>query len=364
MTRRNVKEFPRLRLTRAARDIRFVKLSRRTRPHLAAAILLLLLACGAPDAARSAPGNGSSTDTPAPASAGAGARRDTLVLYVAASLTRPLQPVIDSFVSRTGAVVQRESGGSLDHARKVTELHRVPDVLLLADAEVIPRLLVPAHASWYADFARNRMVVAYTPRSRQAADISEANWRRILTRPDVAVGRTDPAIAPAGYRTLLMFRLAERHYRDPGLAQRLLANAPTRNVRPDASQLAALLEAGELDYIYEYESVAETHGFRFLELPGAIDLGDPGRAIDYAAASVRVRSSAGGDSITVLGQPILYGLTVPRQAPHPEAAERFAALVLGAEGQRLLREGHVDALSEPVLHGDDAPSAVRAAVAR
>jgi molybdate/tungstate transport system substrate-binding protein len=364
MTHRNVKEFPCLRVTHAARDIRSVTLSRRARPHLCAAILLLLLACGAPDAARSASDEERSTGAASAAPSEGATRRDTLVLYVAASLTTPLQPVIDTFVARTGAVVQRESGGSLEHARKVTELHRVPDLLLLADAEVIPRLLVPVHVSWYADFARNRMVVAYTPRSRHAGDISAANWRRILTRSDVAVGRTDPAIAPAGYRTLLMFRLAERHYHDPGLAERLLANAPARNVRPDPSQLAALLGAGELDYIYEYESVAASHGFRFLELPGAIDLGDPGRAIDYAAVSVRVRSSAGGDSITVLGKPILYGLTVPRQAPHPEAAARFAALVLGAEGQRLLREGHVDALSEPILHGDDAPSAVRAAVAR
>src|SRR4030095_17117296 len=87
---------------------------------------------------------------------------DTLLIYLAASLTRPLQPVLDRFAARERVVVHRESGGSLEHARKITELHRIPDLVLLADEEVFPQLLVPAHATWYAGFARNRMVVAYT----------------------------------------------------------------------------------------------------------------------------------------------------------------------------------------------------------
>src|SRR5262245_39657251 len=157
------------------------------------------------------------------------ATHDTLVVYVAASLARPLQPVLDSFAARTGAVVQRESGASLEHARKVTELGRVPDVLLLADHEVFPGLLMPRHVTWYAQFARNRMVVAYTPRSKHAGEISAANWADILRRGDVEVGRTDPKLAPAGYRTLLMLQLAERHAHRPGLAADLLANAPARN---------------------------------------------------------------------------------------------------------------------------------------
>src|SRR5215470_4359567 len=101
---------------------------------------------------------------------------DTLLLFIAASLTKPIQPVLDTFAARTGVVIQRESGASLEHVRKITDLHRVPDVLLLADVDVIAQLLVPRYASWYADFARNRMVVAYTDRSRHAKQITAANW--------------------------------------------------------------------------------------------------------------------------------------------------------------------------------------------
>lgn len=286
-----------------------------------------------------------------------------MVLFVAASLTRPLQPLVDSTVA-AGGVVQRESGASLDHARKLTELGRIPDVLALADYEVFPDLLVPRYASWYAEFARNRMVVAYTDRSKHAGELDSTRWTRILARPDVQVGRTDPDVAPVGYRTLLMLALAERHYGEPGLAGRLVDNAPRRNMRPDAAQLAALLEAGELDYIYDYESVAIAHGFRYLRLPAAIDLSDPARAREYAAESVRVRGARPGDSVTIVGQPILYALAVPTRAPHAAAATRFVARLLSPEGRAMLHAAHVDALPHAILVGAGVPSAIRAAAER
>ena len=280
---------------------------------------------------------------------------DTLLIFIAASLTKPMQPMLDAFRARTGIVVQRESGASLEHVRKITELHRIPDVVLLADADVISQLLVPAYATWYADFARNRMVVAYTDRSRFAKEITPDNWMHLLRRQGVEVGRTDPDLAPVGYRTLLMFQLAERYYGQRGLASSLLEHAPKRNIRPNAAELAALLEAGELDYIYDYQSVAESNGFRFLALPDAINLGDPARAADYAAASVSVRGTAPGTIAEFKGQPILYGLTVPKDAPHAGAAARFLAYLMSPETLRALRAAHIDMLDRPVIHGSGAP---------
>jgi molybdate/tungstate transport system substrate-binding protein len=284
---------------------------------------------------------------------------DTLILFVAASLTKPLQPSLDAFTAQTGIVVLRESGASLEHVRKITDLHRVPDVLLLADADVFPKYLVPTHATWYADFARNRMVVAYTAKSKHAAEITSANWTAIVQRSDVEVGRTDPAIAPVGYRTLLMFQLAERQYRKQGLAKSLLDHAPDRNIRPNAAELAALLAAGELDYIYDYQSVAESNGFRFIALPPEIDLGDPQREKEYEAVLVDVRGATPGTTTTVKGEPILYGLTIPRAAPHPAAAERFLAYLFSAPVVKQLRDAHVDIMAKPVVHGSGAPAGLR-----
>jgi molybdate/tungstate transport system substrate-binding protein len=282
------------------------------------------------------------------------ASRDTVLVYSAASLAVPLRATLDSFARATGAVIQQENGASLELARRITELHRVPDLIALADQEVFPQLLVPSATTWYAKFARNRMVIAYTDKSRYAAELTADNWRMILLRPDALLGRTDPVLAPAGYRTLLLYRLAESFYHEPGLAARLEAKTPPRLMRSNASELAALLSAGELDYIVEYESLARSVGLKHLALPPEIDLGDAARAAEYARAAVRV--AKGRDTVVRTGAPILYGVSVPTAAPHHDAGVRAVAFLLGAEGRALLRARAVDAIESPELVGGSIPA--------
>jgi molybdate/tungstate transport system substrate-binding protein len=290
---------------------------------------------------------------------GARSGADTVVVFTAASLAVPIRAALSTFARRTGTVVLQENGASLELARRITELHRVPDVVALADEEVFPRLLVPRAASWYARFARNRMVLAYTDRSAGAAGVSTANWYRVLQRPEVRVGRSDPTLAPVGYRTLIVYGLAERHYRAPGLAARLEARTPPALIRPNASELVALLQAGELDYIVDYESLARANHLRYLRLPMDIDLGEPARAAQYARVSVRVARRT--DTLTYAGAPIVYGIGVPRGAPHAAAGARFLAFLLGPEGRALLGAHAVDVLRQPEFVGDSVPSALRRA---
>jgi molybdate/tungstate transport system substrate-binding protein len=290
---------------------------------------------------------------------GARASADTVVVYAAASLAVPIRAALDTFARRTGTVVRQENGASLELARRITELHRVPDVIALADEEVFPRLLVPRAASWYARFARNRMVLAYTNRSAGAADAATANWYRVLLRPDVRVGRSEPAMAPVGYRTLAVYQLAERFYRAPGLAARLEARTPPALIRANASELVALLQAGELDYIVDYESLARANHLRYVRLPLEIDLGDPARAAQYARASVHVARRT--DTVTYAGAPIVYGIGVLRAAPHAAAGARFLAFLLGPDGRALLGAHAIDALPRPEFVGDSVPVALRSA---
>lgn len=295
---------------------------------------------------------------------GAPATERTIVVFNAGSLAAPLRAALDSFALRERVTVQQENAGSLETARKLTELHKRPDVVALADEEVFPKLLVPAETPWYAQFARNRMVVAYTPRSRFAGEITPANWWRVLQRPGVEVGRSDPGLDPNGYRTLLTLQLAERFYAEPGLAARLLAAAPARNMRPKESDLVGLLQAGELDYIWSYESIARAAGLRFVPLPPAIDLGDPAQRERYAAASVRVPGRTPRDTVEFRGAPIVYALSIPTRAPHPAVARRFVAWLLSADGRRVLRAAQLDALDPPRIVGAGAPASVTAAAAR
>ena len=74
----------------------------------------------------------------------------TLTVFTAGSLARPVRAALDSFAAQTGARFALESAGSLETARKLTELGKIPDVIALADEEVFPQLLMPRHVRWYA----------------------------------------------------------------------------------------------------------------------------------------------------------------------------------------------------------------------
>jgi molybdate/tungstate transport system substrate-binding protein len=317
--------------------------------------LLVLAACGSRDA-RTVVDTPTQTAAAAPAPPGGG----PLVVFNAGSLARPLRSALDTFVARSNGAVryEQEQAGSLETARKLTELGRVPDVIALADEDVFPQLLMPQHVQWYIRFARNRMVLAHSNRSRFAGEITTENWWNVVQRPGVEVGRSDPNLDPAGYRTLMVFQLAERLYAKSGLARELEAAAPKRNVRPKSADLVALAQTGELDYVWEYESVARASDLAFVRLPAELDLGTPAESALYAQARVSVLGRTPRDTIIVRGAPIAYALSIPRQAPHPVLAEQFVRFLLSADGRRIVRAEFLDALDQSRAVGDSVPASL------
>lgn len=303
------------------------------RPIAAALALVALLAGGAPLSAQ------------------------TLAVANAGSLAQPFRALLDSFAAQhPGVTWTQENGGSLELARRLHDLGRVPDVYATADVGIIPRLLEPSgDASWYVPFARNAMVLAYGPRSTGAGAITADNWWRIITRPDVRVGASDPAVDPNGYRALILFQLAERYYRIPGLARRLHAATPARNQRPNETDLLALVQSGELDYAWSYRSIAMTAGLRWLALPPEIDLSDPARAAGYAGAAVRIRGASPSDSLEMTGAPILYAATVPTQAAHPALGLAFVNFILSSAGRRILTRNGLTPVDPARAVGASAP---------
>jgi molybdate/tungstate transport system substrate-binding protein len=282
-----------------------------------------------------------------------------LVVFNAGSLAYPFRELLSAFVAKhPGVVPRQESSGSLEAARKLTELGKIPDVLAVADYGVIAKLLMPSHTTWYLTFASNSMVLAHTERAARAGEITGWNWWRILLDPAVRWGASDPALDPNGYRTLMVFQLAERHYAEPELALQLQRALSPRFIRPAEAQLIGLLQAGEIDYAWSYRSLAQTAGLRWVELPPEIDLSDPARAGEYIRASVRLpgprRTAA--DSVEFRGEPILYALTIPEAARHGPVAEAFVRFVLSAEGQAILIRSGFRLPAAPVVTGSGAGS--------
>ena len=258
--------------------------------------------------------------------------------------------------------IRSEGHGSIQCIRQVTDLHRDFDVVIVADESLIPDMMyIPredgngTYATTYIPLARNEMVIAYTNQSRYADEFTAENWMEILCRPDVRTGLSNPMLDAAGYRGMMVLLLAENYYGTDDLFDTLitrnLAQQPVvvRNgttaavilpetmktsgpglvIRDGSVYLLSLLEAGGIDYAFEYRSVAEEHGLRYLKLPPEIDLSSPAYGERYDDVSVKLgfqRFSSIGSERT--GRPIVYGITVPTTATHPEEGERFVQFVL------------------------------------
>ncbi len=196
-----------------------------------------------------------------------------LIIFHAGSLTVPIKNLTKVFQeSNPDVTFETEASGSNSAARKISELGREADLMMSADYTVIDKLLIPDFADWNIKFARNAMVVAYTDQSLHAEEINADNWYQVMTRDGVIYGHAAPNADPCGYRTLLVWQLAEKHYAVDGLYATLDEHRPPENVRPKSVELIALLESGDMDYAWEYRSVAVQHGLKVAELPDEINL--------------------------------------------------------------------------------------------
>lgn len=282
-----------------------------------------------------------------------------VIVFHAGSLTVPMKALAEAFQAKyPGVTFETEASGSNAAARKISELGRQADLMMSADYTVIDKLLIPDFAGWNIQFAHNTMVIAYADESQYADDINADNWYEILTRQGVIYGHSDPDADPCGYRTLMVWQLAEEHYGLPGLNARLEEHCPLENVRPKSVVLIAFLESGDMDYAWEYRSVAVQHGMKFVELPDEINLSMVEHADLYSQATVEIAGKEPGTTMTMVGKPIVYGVTIPKNAPSPELALDFVKFLIGPEGQAIMEEQGQPPIVPPVADDRNALPAV------
>jgi molybdate/tungstate transport system substrate-binding protein len=331
---------------------------------------------------------------------GCGADKRQVKLMYAGSLIVPFERLATEFERlHPGVDVLTESHGSIQVLRHVTELGDRFDLAVSADEQLIPPLMYDRvdhetgkpFASWYCTFATNRMVLAVSPKSPLVGELDARTWYRRLSEPDVRFGLADPRFDAAGYRALMLLQLAEREYDDPYLFEDMMMGrftspiTVTRNARgvdvievPEiletqrgstvvlrgaSIQLVALLESGDLDCAFEYESVARQHGLTYVRLPSSIDLGEAGRRAAYRRVEVKLDFQRFASVKPVFrGDVIRYAFTIPANAPEPGLAAEFATFLIGDEGRRILKEDWQPVLEPPTLdNAAAAPQEVRQA---
>jgi molybdate/tungstate transport system substrate-binding protein len=258
-----------------------------------------------------------------------------LNIFHAGSLTVPMKIICDSFKSQYPNVeILTEACGSKQCARNISDLNKDCDIFISADYKVIDNMLIPKYATWNIPFASNEMTIVFNPDSKYSKEINKDNWFEIISRNDVVYGRSDPNSDPCGVRSVLTSKLAEKYYSKKGLADKILTK-DNKYIRPKETDLLALLETNTVDYIFLYRSVAQQHKLEYVILPDEINLKKQELADLYATVSVEVDGKKPGEKIKEVGEPMVYGITIPTGVKNKKAADAFIDYFL-SEGMKII----------------------------
>jgi molybdate/tungstate transport system substrate-binding protein len=315
-----------------------------------------------------------------------------LKVICAGSLMVPFTEVERAYEAQNPHVdVLTEGHGSVQVIRQVTELGTRADLIAVADHSLIPAMMYSvqmpegdsSYANWYIKFATNTLGLAYTSGSKYADKINASNWYEILARPDVKLGMPDPRFDACGYRALMAMWLAGLFYEDSDLFHNVLGDfeypislqvendrctilvpeiiRPEKvSVRGSSVVLLGILESGDIDYAFEYKSVALQRNLHFLELPPEINLGsDEFQSLGY---DLRVKIDYQRFASLIpdfVAQEILYGVTIPENSQHPEEALDYLKFLFGPQGQKIFEQQHQPFLELVVDRPDHLPEDLR-----
>jgi molybdate/tungstate transport system substrate-binding protein len=270
-------------------------------------------------------------------------------IYHAGSLTAAFSQIEKLFTQQTGICVVDVAAGSVDLARRCTAGGEPCDIYASADFEDIDVLVKPAgFARYNILFGKGEMVLAYTTTSRNAATIAApgvfnppasvpdaaSDWYAQLLGPGVTVGGSHPFLDPSGYRSHMIFQLAEEHYRVSNLYDSLLTHYTL--TRPTD----ALGKTFDYQITYAHSALAAfkadaTNSYRFVKLPDDVSLGAPDKNRRYGETSVIIpglRVNRTAPDVRIPATRVVWGLTVLKNAPNPENAIRFLQLLFGQQG--------------------------------
>jgi len=270
-----------------------------------------------------------------------------LYLYGAGTLARPFKEIDEAFEKKYPNIsIKSQFGGSVKMVKQITELHQPGDIIAVADYNVIPKYMFgengqTKYTDWYIGFANNSITFVYTDKSKYANEINPNNWYKILSEKGVQIGRSNPNTDPSGYQTLQMLKLACKYYKDPSIYEKILANAPEKNIRDTETELLSSLEAGQIDYLAIYKSDALQHHLKYLELPAQINLSDPKYSNIYKEAVVDTKNGE------LSGKPIIYAITIPNNSKNVEWAIKYVEFLLGPEGQAIMKKNGFGVIEKP-----------------
>jgi molybdate transport system substrate-binding protein len=249
------------------------------RPALGLALALAATACG-----------GSS----------AGDKRTTLNVLAAASLNRAFPRVAEAFAEESPSVVRFSFAGT-DALVAQIEQGAPADVFAGASVALVGRLWDKGMVDLPRVFGTNSLVIV-VPSSNQAGIASP----RDLVRPGLRLVIGSETVPIGGYTRTVLTEL-DALYGD-GYAEAVLANVSSNEESAEAVLTKVRLGEADAGFVYVTDARAAGVDVRPIEVPAEA------QAVAH------------------------YAIAIVEASAHSQEAERFIEFVLGAEGQRILRE--------------------------
>ena len=240
---------------------------------------------------------------------------EDVTVFLAACFSTLMDEISKGVEEDINLKIRPEISGSQVVCRKVTEMGRDCDLMMVADHGLF-KMIASSHVSWRIDFAHDEVVLGVGIRAKMV-DQAEVDWVSVLRNDNIRLGRVNENLGPIGYRTLLVWKLKEMSGY-PDLTEQL--KGKSEKVLDHVLHLATLLKAGDLDYGFLYRSTCVEHDIRFIPLDNGINLGTAD--VDYTSTQVTIKThKSGKDSvITVKGSPITYSLAIPISANNRKQA--------------------------------------------
>ncbi len=233
--------------------------------------------------------------------------------------------------------------GAFGLARLLASKQMRADVFVSITAGPIELLQQAGLLAQAVPVASTQMVIAYSPQSRYAAQLKAAAeggkpWYQVLQTPGLRFGRTDPTVDPQGRNIVFSLLLAQRYYKQPGLADKILGSVQNPQQIFAEPSLLSRLQSGQIDASSGYLSAAISHHLPYILLPDEINLSNPAlieRWYSQAKFSITLPS---GKTDNLSTQPLVFYAGVLKNAPHPELAQQFVRFLQSPAGQALLKQ--------------------------
>ncbi len=255
-----------------------------------------------------------------------------------AVMDKGLGPRFDSMHAST---FQGMGHGAYGLARLLAARQQRADVFVSITAGPVEILQKAGLLGEAVPVASTQMVIAYSKHSHYAKALQASRhggkpWYEVLQTPGLRFGRTDPAVDPQGRNIIFAMQLAERYYKQPGLAAKILG--PVQNAKQVFAEpsLLSRLQSGQLDASSGYLSAAISQHLSYVPLPDEINLSNPAMIARWYSRAHFSIHQPNGKAVELAPQPLVFYAGVLKNAAHPRLAAQFVDFLRSAKGQELL----------------------------